>query len=126
MKRPRFTARRLLAVAVALAVYFGLWLVTIKQGVPSVETSVYSELVAANRGVPASTVTHEDIDRDPKLTIGDIYPSYWAEVRAIGPFVLLVERGSVTGMFSGHGSTRLQLWIFGAELELFDLDNWIS
>ena len=116
MKRHRFTARRLLAVAIGLAVYFGLWIVTIKRGVPVVEASVYSELVAANRGLPASTVTCEDIARDPELTIGDIYPSYSAEVRAIAPFVLLVERGSVTGMLSGHGSTRLQLWIFGAEL----------
>jgi len=126
MKRSRFTARRLVAILIALSLYLGLWFVTNAKGVPAVEASVYSALVAANRGVPASTLTHEDIDRDPELTIGDLYPSYSVEVRAVAPFVVVVESSSVTGPLSGQGSRRVEFWFFGARLELFDLDTWVS
>jgi len=126
IRRPRFTARRLVAVSITLAVYLGLWFVTHVKGVPAVEAAVYSSLVASNGGPPASTVTHEGIERDPELTMADLYPNYWARARAIAPFVLVVETGVVVGPLAGNGSTRWKLWLFGVQIVLSDRSTWIS
>ena len=100
------------------------WSATWLAGAPAIRQRLLTNVRAAatDSGRQPATDVSEGVGADSTKAL----PVYWARVRVVLPFLVLVDKGFVCGGTCGAGTTSWYLWPRGGAHPVWIVHGWIS